>query len=340
MTPRSGTKYDEGFSKKWKIIFAVLIGAIVVVAIFAEIGFLGPLPNNTPANNIPSSNYNNGNGNTALPKVVLTVEGSVTKGDWIRDASTDLPDYESTVSYSVSDSGNLDASSVSITISIDGTHYSSNVIPLIAMSDSYSSSFSYSIPYDQTSNVLIAANCQGSSDSYTLSIGSSFPRSWYVEGATPTVELFITPREQNLATMKDNILKNKFFLNPDWIAIREWVGNNIKYNYAAYETSTCHWQFPKETLQSGTGVCIDYSILLCSLYRDGVFSANDVYVVVGMSGTEGHAWVKVNLPVLGWYTLEPQINGSGWIAILGDLVTVSGYHAVYEFNDQQFRTIG
>jgi|GEM_PF-2892666 len=335
---------ERRFSKKWKIVFAVLIGTILVVGVFAAINSLGPLSSNTPANNLPSSNDNNGNSNTAQRKAVLTVDGSVTGGNWIRDATTNLPDYESTVDYTVSDSGNLDATSVSISISIDGNPYSSNVIPSITTSNSYSSSFSFSTPYDTTSNVLIQANCQASSDSYTISIGSTFPSSPYDSsgGFSQTIaELYVTPNEQNVVAMKNSILKSKFILDADWTALWDWVGSHI--TYETENSATYHWQFPKDTLQSKYGMCADYSTLLVSMYRDGVFGPNDAYVVLGTNQNgEGHAWVRVRLSLLGistWYTLEPQENG-GWLNLVGNPLVVSGYTAQYEFNDQQFITLG
>jgi hypothetical protein len=319
------------FSKKWKIVIAVLIGVILIISVIAGISFLSQPSNNIRANNLPN--------NTTPLRAILKVDGGVTNGYWTRDVATDLPDYNSTVSYSVSDVGNLGASSVSISISIDGSPYSSNVIPSITMSNSYSSSFSYSTPYDQTNIVLIRASCQDSSDSYTLSIGSKFPSSPYASASFSTIaELLVTPKEQNLAAMKNSILKSKFFLDPDWTCLWKWVGSNIKYE--AEDSASYHWQFPKDTLTSKYGMCADYSTLLVSMYRDGVFGPNDAYVVCGTNGQgHGHAWVMVRLPIVGWYTLEPQENGLFEI-IIGQLFSVGGYKAQYEFNDQQFNTVG
>jgi hypothetical protein len=332
MSKRIPPPPQDGGSKKGKIVIAVLIGAILVMAVIAGISFLGQPSNNIPANNIPT--------NTIPLRAVLKVNGGVTNGYWTRDVTTDLPDYESTVSYSVSDVGNRDASSVSISISIDGNLYSSNVVPSITTSNSYSSSFSYSTPYDQTNIVLIRANCQDSSDSYTLSIGSTFPSSPYASGGfSPTIaELFVTPSEQNLVAMKNSILNSKFFFDADWTALWNWVGKHI--TYETEDSASYHWQFPKDTLQSKYGMCADYSTLLVSLYRDGVFGPNDAYVVLGTNQDgKGHAWVIVRLPVVGWYTLDPQENGGFLVNLVLNPFVVSGYTAQYEFNDQQFHTI-
>jgi transglutaminase-like putative cysteine protease len=265
----------------------------------------------------------------------------MTGGDWVRDANTDLPDYESNVGYSVSNSGNLDAQNVKISISIDGNQYSSGTVPLIAAYNSHTSSFSYSTPYDQVDSVLISASCQDSSNSYTLSIGSTFPSSPYVSGGlSPALaELFVTPTEQNVVAMKNSILQSKFILDPDWTALWSWVGSHITYENE--NSANYHWQFPKDTLQLRYGMCADYSTLLVSLYRDGVFGPNDAYVVAGTNQNgEGHAWVIVRLPIVGWYTLDPQENGNFLVNLVQNPFVVSGYTGQYEFNDQQFITIG
>jgi hypothetical protein len=322
----------KGFSKTAKIVIAIIVVASVALASTFAVLLSRPLQT---GNNIQN---NNPKDNTTPLKVVLKVNGGVTNGYWTRDVTTDLPDYESTVSYSVSNVGNLDASSVNISIRIDGNSYSSNIIPSITTSNSYSSSFSYSTPYDKTNIVLIQANCQDSSDSCTLSIGSTFPSSPYASSDFSTIaELFVTPNEQNLVAMKNSILNSKFFLNPDWTALWEWVGSNI--NYENEDSASYHWQFPKDTLQSKYGMCADYSTLLVSMYRDGVFGPDDAYVVLGTNQNgKGHAWVRVRLPIFGWYTLDPQENG-GWLNLLGNPLVVSGYTAQYEFNDQQYLTI-
>jgi hypothetical protein len=133
---------------------------------------------------------------------------------------------------------------------------------------------------------------------------------------------------------KDALLKLK-----DWIALRDWVGNNIQYQHDdAVHGVRDYWQFGKETVALKTGDCEDFSILLCSLLRAAGYSPNDVYVVIGKNPNGYHAWVKINLGTLGWYNLEPQENG--FATLVGDFLTLSDYHALYEFNDQQFHQIG
>ena len=325
---------QDGGSKKSKIVIAVLIGAILVMAVIAGINFLGQPSNNVPANNIPANDIPT---NIIPLRAVLKVDGGVTNGYWTRDVATDLPDYESTVSYSVSDAGNLDASNVSISISIDGNIHSSNIIPSITMSNSYSSTFSVTTPYDSTSNVQIQAACHDSSDSDTLMVGSMFPRTWTQD---PNVmKLFITPNETSVINMKNTILQGKFFLTADWIAIRDWVGSNVQYKFDnVSHGQEDYWQFSKETLALRKGDCEDSAILLCSLLRADGVSARDVYVVVGETQGVGHAWVSFKLFSLfgqdSWVRMEPTAGGNIAVDFFADLFsTFEGRNTYCSFND-------
>jgi transglutaminase-like putative cysteine protease len=138
--------------------------------------------------------------------------------------------------------------------------------------------------------------------------------------------------------LKNDILSDKLPVK-DWIALRDWVGKNIQYKDDALVYGVGeYWQFGKETVNLRTGDCEDFAILLCSLYRANGFSADDVYVVVGRNAEGYHAWVRINLGTIGWHNVEPQENGMA--TFVGDYLTLSGFQALYQFNDQQFHQIG
>jgi len=272
------------------------------------------------------------------PKAVLKVGENMLSAYWARDSTTDLPDYVSNIQYSVSNYGNANAVNVSLVVYVDGSLHSSNTIPILLISQTETFLFSTITPYDSSSNVLIQASCQASSDSYSFTVGSDLPRYWSED--PDVVKLFVTPKEADLVEMKNAIIENKFFLLPNWIALRDWVGNNVEYKHdsEAYGQED-YWQLSKETLGFSTGDCEDYAILLCSLLRADGWSANDAFVVLGKnSQNQYHAWAKVNLGILGWYNLEPQQDG--WSTLIGDFLSLSGYSAMYEFNDLQFKQIG
>ena len=266
------------------------------------------------------------------PSAVLRVNAYVLAGYWTRNVNTDLPDYISTIEYSVSNTGNAQAENVNVTVYTDGNLYTTYIIPSLAVSQANSSSFSTSTAYDSRDNVKVQASCQDFTDSQAFSVGSNLPRYWSEPGIS---ELYVTPKEVNLVGMENAILRDKFFLIPNWIALRDWVGNNIKYRYDN-ETHGVgdYWQLSKETLELRTGDCEDYAILLCSLFRADGWSPNDVYVVLGTNGEAYHGWVKINFGILGWYNIEPQ--GNGWNTLIGDFLSLSGFTAKYVFNDQQY----
>ena len=332
-----------------------LIVVIVVIIILGSFIIHSHLQTKTPSN---GQNTQQQTPPQVLPppqvlRAVLRVNGYVYGGYWMRDTITDLPNFVSNIRYSISNIGNANAVNVSVTIYINGKIYSSNILPLLAISEVYYSSFSVSTVYDSSSNVLIQASCQDSIDSFTISVGSNLPRG---TKDPDILKLYITPKEANVVSIKNAILKNKFPLTSNWIALRDWVASNIKYppddvdgdgepdydyiKHGEWE----YYQLPKETLQLRTGDCEDYAILLVSLLRADGWSPNDVYVVFGKNDKgRGHAWVKIkiDLPLLGsvWCNIEPQVGV--WGMIIGwDIWSLSGYEAVCYFNDLQFHTVG
>ncbi|UCF45366.1 MAG: transglutaminase domain-containing protein [Candidatus Bathyarchaeota archaeon] len=147
----------------------------------------------------------------------------------------------------------------------------------------------------------------------------------------------LTPNDPSVVDLRNEILQDPVAaLTPDWMKFRDWVGNKIEYK----SDSEIHgerdfWQFSNETIQLETGDCEDFSILLCSLLRSNGWETDSVYVIVGKQNEQYHAWVR-----LFWndyqYNIEPQ--GSGFDMVLGDVTYLSGYKAVFYFNDQEFGT--
>ncbi len=124
------------------------------------------------------------------------------------------------------------------------------------------------------------------------------------------------------------IAKSLTYAISKYAAIRDWVSLNIK-----YEGTGDYWQLPRETLQQKKGVCKEYSTLLVSLLRAAGYGEDRVFVVVGrQSGqTVGHAWVRIRVDIIGWQSIESQVNVLA--TIVGDMLELSGYKAEYYFND-------
>lgn len=314
-------------SKKVIISLSAVAVAVIIIAFF--IVSYQASPNGKPIWN-PIIEY----------KAILNVNSQVSNSYWTRSPTTDLPDYVNEIVCYVRNTGNTAASNVNLEIKVDGNVLTTRYFPSIPIEAVETYSFSLTMPYDSSRSLFLWASCPDSEDTYSFSVVSEFPSSPYTSGSfSQTIaQLFVTPNEQNVKTMKDSILKNKFLLDADWTALWTWVGSNIKYN--AEDSNSYHWQFSKDTLASRYGMCADYSVLLVSMYRDGVFGPDDVFVVGGTNQAgKGHAWVVVRLPIVGWYTLDPQENGGFLVNLLANPFVVSGYTANYEFNDQQFHVL-
>jgi predicted transglutaminase-like cysteine proteinase len=263
------------------------------------------------------------------PGAILIVDGYV-------DGTKSAEDTY-VIAYSVSNVGNTSAQNVTLATVVDGETRATQQVSSLSVGDTVNYSLVVSVASDELHIVSLQASCEGSADAYSFSFGADVPRAFSDD--PERVKLFVTPREPSLVALKNEVLKDAALKLKDWIALRNWVGNNIQYKhdedvYGVRE----YWQFGKETVSLKTGDCEDFAILLCSLLRAAGYSPNDVYVVIGKNDQGYHAWVKINLETIGWYNLEPQENG--WATVLGDFITLSDYQALYQFNDQQFHRIG
>jgi hypothetical protein len=317
--------------KRLIIAASVITIAAVVVAFFVMSRQLSPIGEN--GWNDSTQSENGGNSFTEpeiIYKADLDVNCYMSNSYWARNLVTDLPDSVNTISYSVTNIGNSAASNVYLEIKVDGSLLDSKVLSSLPVSAVERYTISITMPYDSSRNVFVYASCTDSDDSESLVVRTNLPRHLDENVA----ELYITPNEQSVVALKNQILEDKFFLTPNWMAIRDWVGNNIKYrNDSEVHASRDYWQLPKETIQRRTGDCEDFAILLCSLLRADDWSSNNVYVILGEKDGNYHGWVKILWEGIG-YGIEPQAGG--WATLLGDFLSLSGYNAKYAFNDLKF----
>ena len=301
-----------------KSLAVIAIVLVVVVAVFVldTNSLLDPILERLSLHE-PEETYN----------AVLRVDG------YLDEANS--PEGYYSIAYSVSNMGNTTAENVTLTTIVDG-ETQEKLISSLSVSDSANYSRVVSAVSGELHVVQVQASCENSVDFYSFSFGADVPRSF--SDKPELVKLFVTPREPSLVALKDELLEEGLINVKDWIALRNWVGNNIQYEHdeAVYGVRD-YWQFGEETEALKTGDCEDFSILLCSLLRAAGYSPDDVYIVIGKNQNGYHAWVKINLGSLGWYNLEPQENG--FATLVGDFLTLSDYQAIYEFNDQQFHQI-
>lgn len=257
--------------------------------------------------------------------VNLDVSSSISESTWNRDSSTNLPIYSSKISYQIKNNGNTASSSIQITIKVDGiTKYQSSTTSL-SPSQTYSGSFSLVTTYDDKDTVIVIANSTNSNDYSSSVVDAKLPR--YMPLSVS--KLYVTPYDSIINQTYNEIESNRLFITPRWMAIRDWVASNIKYET---DSGGDYWKLPRETIRDKKGDCEDYAILLCSLLRRAGYTTDRVYVIGGYQGSNGHAWVKCNLDIIGWRYFEPQANGLLEM-IVADLFTLNDYQEAWEFND-------
>ena len=213
-------------------------------------------------------------------------------------------------------------------------HFFNTTIHNLFPNSEFKDSILLSVDYDQTKTVEVETSCENVTDSWSYTIDAELPRqlAWGVS------KLFITPNEEFVQSAYREVMSGFGPIPIHWIAIREWVADseNIEYvnDYDSHSVSE-FWQLGRETLQSRTGDCEDFAILLCSLLRADGWSEEEVYVVIGQNEAgDYHAWVKIKIPLVGWYNIEPRQGG--WYTLFGDFVALHGFTAAYNFNDHYF----
>jgi len=269
----------------------------------------------------------NQNSQQGGPKLEVNVKEN---SSYWENLASDLPQFISNLAASVTNLGNGSAENVEITTKIDGAHYNTESIALLQPSEAYASLITVTVDDKSAKIVTIEASCSLSSNSKTVIVNANLSRKFDED----LCRSFITPDDQNVIELKNEILKDKPVLTSNWIALRDWVGSNIQYRSdSEIHGEREYWQFPNETIPLRTGDCEDFSILLCSLLRADGWSSDSVYVIVGEQNSQYHAWVRVIWNDIQ-YNIEPQ--GNGFATFLGDILSLSGYNAKYYFNDEKF----
>jgi predicted transglutaminase-like cysteine proteinase len=320
-------------SKRTKIALSLTVISILIISAFSVLYF-------------QSLNGNLSNGGSQggfIPFISsgpsLQVNLQQRNGVWRSDPYSDLPLLEQTVTIFVKNLGNGEANQVQVTIKDSGSAISQYSISSLQPSESNENSFVVNLRYDSSKEITANAYCDQSSDAQTISISAQLRREfdWSNQRDEEICKLFVTPQEQSVVNLRNQIINDKFILTPNWMALRDWVGNNIQYTYdSAAHGQDEYWQLPRETMSLRTGDCEDFSILLCSLLRADGWSSNNAYVVIGQQGDSYHAWVRIIWQGIE-YNIEPQQNG--WSTFLGDYLSLSGYSAEYKLNDLQFSNV-
>lgn len=105
-------------------------------------------------------------------------------------------------------------------------------------------------------------------------------------------------------------------------AIYNFVVDNTEYDYEKAATVTSpYYPDVDETLDTGKGICFDYSALMCAMLRTqgipcklNIGYANDIY----------HAWISVYLKSVGWVDNLIQFDGQNWSMVDPTLASTGG----------------
>ncbi|MEA2066717.1 MAG: transglutaminase-like cysteine peptidase [Thermotogota bacterium] len=279
--------------------------------------------------------------------VELQVAISNPPGEWVRDATTDLPCYHSTVSYSVSNLGDALASDVKLIASSEEETLIEKTVSINPNGDSYSDKLYVTVMYDSSTSLSLQASCGVASDMDNFEISAKLPR---IPVSSSIKKLYITPNDPFIQSTVDEIFEDKAWWDTraDWKVLCDHVKDGIEYEYDTNLFGKMeYWQLPRETLTSGKGDCEDQAILLCTLLRARGYGPEDVFVIIGVGEEAGHAWVVFKvLDVFGyevWRYLEPTSSfwGSGVFDLLAQLLgyyenEYGGYRVL--FNDQKYET--
>ncbi len=278
-------------------------------------------------------------GTNALTRNITQIKVDVYEisRNWERNPGTSLPRCKIQLAYNVSNLGTELISNVIINVTSNGDTIHEDFITEINVGDDYVSKFSLLMDYDTIKTLMVKAYYMGFSKDYEFVINATLPRALHGQD----MRLFITPNDPLVLSTLNDILNSYPSIMPDWMAIRDWVGQMITYKSDKDEYGINeYFQLPRETILKKEGDCEDFSLLLVSLLRANGWDQSEVYVTIGVNETgDGyHAWVRLNFGFpLGWYNIEPQADVL--CTFVGDYFALSGYEVISIFNDLQYETL-
>ncbi len=95
--------------------------------------------------------------------------------------------------------------------------------------------------------------------------------------------------------------------------IYDYIVSNITYDYdKASDPPTGYTVDVDEILTSGTGICLDYSAVMCSMLRSQRIPTR---LEVGYAQDAYHAWISVYIEDVGWLNDIIQFDGNTWTLV-------------------------
>ncbi len=95
--------------------------------------------------------------------------------------------------------------------------------------------------------------------------------------------------------------------------IYNYIISNITYDYdKASDPPTGYTTDVDQILSSGTGICLDYSAVMCSMLRSQRIPTR---LEVGYAQDAYHAWISVYIEDVGWLNDLIQFDGKDWTLV-------------------------
>lgn len=92
--------------------------------------------------------------------------------------------------------------------------------------------------------------------------------------------------------------------------IYNFVVGNTQYDYdKAASVTSPYYPDVDETMDTGKGICFDYSALMCTMLRTQGIPCK---LNIGYAGDVYHAWISVYLKSVGWVDNLIQFDGKNW----------------------------
>ena len=92
--------------------------------------------------------------------------------------------------------------------------------------------------------------------------------------------------------------------------VYDYVTGNITYDYDKASTVAGGYTSDvDEILRIGTGICLDYSAVMCSMLRS---QGIPTHLEVGYAGEAYHAWISVFIEDVGWLNGIIEFDGKDW----------------------------
>lgn len=92
--------------------------------------------------------------------------------------------------------------------------------------------------------------------------------------------------------------------------IYNYIITNVTYDYSkASDPPTGYISNPDDTLNTNTGICLDYAVLMVSMLRSQGIPAR---LEVGYASDAYHAWLSIYITDVGWVNGVVEFTGSTW----------------------------